>query len=160
LAVVSATSGSPFRFLRLQWNVCHPILNRFTRQTLPTIKRECFFTDILCRSEASRNLPLKAFFFRWVVSPTPNPKAGGPPLVGSPRLLSRYFRSYSPYLEAVFSKRNLKTRHNLVARIGAKRVACRILVVKRPLGRPRCRWVDNIKMNRMWWYRLDLFGSG
>jgi hypothetical protein len=38
-----------------------------------------------------------------------------------------------------------------VARMGEKRNACRILVGKpegkRPLGRPRRRWVDNIKMN-------------
>jgi hypothetical protein len=38
-----------------------------------------------------------------------------------------------------------------VARIGTKRNAFRILVGqperKRPLGRPRHRWVDNIKMN-------------
>jgi hypothetical protein len=37
-----------------------------------------------------------------------------------------------------------------VARIGAKRNACRTLVGKpegkKPLGRPRCRWVNNIKM--------------
>jgi hypothetical protein len=37
-----------------------------------------------------------------------------------------------------------------VPRMGEKRNAYRILVgkpqVKRPLGRPRCRWVDNIKM--------------
>jgi hypothetical protein len=37
-----------------------------------------------------------------------------------------------------------------VARMGEKRNACRILVGnlegKRPLGRPRRRWVDNIKM--------------
>jgi hypothetical protein len=36
-----------------------------------------------------------------------------------------------------------------IARIGEKRNAYRILVGKserrRPLGRPRCRWVDNIK---------------
>jgi hypothetical protein len=35
--------------------------------------------------------------------------------------------------------------------IGEKRDAYRILVAKseekRPLGRPRCRWVDNIKMD-------------
>jgi hypothetical protein len=38
-----------------------------------------------------------------------------------------------------------------VARIGEKRNAYRILVGKpegkKPVGRPRCRWVDNIKMN-------------
>jgi hypothetical protein len=35
--------------------------------------------------------------------------------------------------------------------LGEKRNACRILVGKpegnRPLGRPRCRWVDNIKID-------------
>jgi hypothetical protein len=38
-----------------------------------------------------------------------------------------------------------------VARMGEKRNACTILVGKpegkRPLGRPRRRWVDNIKMD-------------
>jgi hypothetical protein len=38
-----------------------------------------------------------------------------------------------------------------VARMGEKRNACRLLVSKskgkRPLGRPRRRWVDNIKMD-------------
>jgi hypothetical protein len=38
-----------------------------------------------------------------------------------------------------------------VARRGEKRNANRILVGKpegkRPLGRPRCRWVDNVKMD-------------
>jgi hypothetical protein len=38
-----------------------------------------------------------------------------------------------------------------VARMGEKRNECRILVGKpegrRPLGRPRRRWVDNIKMD-------------
>jgi hypothetical protein len=39
--------------------------------------------------------------------------------------------------------------------------ACRILVGKpegkRPMGRPRCRWVDNIKMDlrEMGWSGLD-----
>jgi hypothetical protein len=33
---------------------------------------------------------------------------------------------------------------------------------KRPLGRPRFRWVDNIKIDlkRMGWYGLDRSGSG
>jgi hypothetical protein len=48
------------------------------------------------------------------------------------------------------------------------RNACRIFVGKpegkRPLGRSRRMWVDNIKMNlkrdRMGWYGLDRSGSG
>jgi hypothetical protein len=43
-----------------------------------------------------------------------------------------------------------------VAQMGEKRNACRLLVGKpegkRLLGRPRCRWVDNIRMDlfRVW----------
>jgi hypothetical protein len=55
-----------------------------------------------------------------------------------------------------------------VARMGETRNAYRILMGKaegkRPLGRLRCRWVDNIKMDlreiRMGWYRLDRTGLG
>ena len=36
-------------------------------------------------------------FSRRGVSTSPNPQAGGPPLVGSPRLLIQYIRSYPPY---------------------------------------------------------------
>jgi hypothetical protein len=48
---------------------------------------------------------------------------------------------------------------------GEKWNAYRILVGKtegkRPLGRRRCRWVDNIKMDlRERWYELDQTGSG
>ena len=32
-----------------------------------------------------------------VASPSPNPQAGGPPLVGCPRLLIQFIRSYPPY---------------------------------------------------------------
>jgi hypothetical protein len=48
-----------------------------------------------------------------------------------------------------------------VARMGAKRKPYRILVgmpeEKRPRGRPRCRWVDNIKINlrEIIWDGLD-----
>jgi hypothetical protein len=39
-------------------------------------------------------------FLRWgVVSPTPNPQAGGSPPIGCPRLIIQYIRSYSPYPE-------------------------------------------------------------
>jgi hypothetical protein len=56
------------------------------------------------------------FLRRGVVSPTPNPKAGEPSLVGCPRLLNQYIRSYSPHLEAVSFIRNLRTRHAVVTR--------------------------------------------
>jgi hypothetical protein len=37
-------------------------------------------------------------FLCWgVVSASPNPQTGGPPLVGSPRLLIHYIRKYPPY---------------------------------------------------------------
>ena len=32
-----------------------------------------------------------------LLAPRPNPQAGGPPLVGSPRLLIQFIRSYPPY---------------------------------------------------------------
>jgi hypothetical protein len=61
------------------------------------------------------NFRNRLIFLRWgVVSPTPNPQAGGPPLVGCPRLLIQYIRSYPPYLEAVSSIRKLRTRHAVV----------------------------------------------
>jgi hypothetical protein len=59
----------------------------------------------------------------------------------------------------VKSRRMRWTGH--VAQMGANRNAYRILVGKtegkRPLGRPRRRWMDNIKMNlkEMGWYGLD-----
>jgi hypothetical protein len=51
-----------------------------------------------------------------------------------------------------------------VARMGEKRKAYRLLVGKpegkRPLGRPRCRWVDNIKMDfgEVGWGDVDWIG--
>jgi hypothetical protein len=57
------------------------------------------------------------------------------------------------------SRRMRRAGH--VARKGDKRNACRILVGKpegkRPLGRPRRRWVDNIKMDlrEIGWNGMD-----
>jgi hypothetical protein len=51
-----------------------------------------------------------------------------------------------------------------VARIGEKRNLYRFLVGKpqgrRPLGTPRCRWVDNIRMDlvEVGWGDVDWFG--
>jgi hypothetical protein len=38
----------PFQPLRGQRNLCHPVENRFTRQTLPTVNRKHLFMNILC----------------------------------------------------------------------------------------------------------------
>ena len=56
----------------------------------------------------------------------------------------------SPNIVRVIKSRRMRwARH--VARMGEERRAYRVLVGKtegkRPLGRPRCRWVDNIRMD-------------
>jgi hypothetical protein len=51
----------------------------------------------------------------WRVSPTPDPQAGGSPLVGCLRLLIHNIRSYPPQLD-VISIRNPRTRNALVRR--------------------------------------------
>jgi hypothetical protein len=48
LTLVSATSASPLQLLHHQRNICHPVVNRFTRQTLPTVNRKYFFMNVLC----------------------------------------------------------------------------------------------------------------
>jgi hypothetical protein len=47
-----------------------------------------------------------------------------------------------------------------VARMGEKRIEYRLLVGKRPLWRPRCRRVDNIKMDfgEVGWGDVDWIG--
>jgi hypothetical protein len=78
----------------------------------------------------------------------------------------------SPSMIRIIKSRRMRwTGH--VGRMGEKRNAYRILVgkpeVKRPLGRPRRRWVDNIKMNLrkiglvVWtgliWFRIGTSGG-
>jgi hypothetical protein len=61
----------------------------------------------------------------------------------------RDFYSSPSIIRMIESRRMRWVGH--IARIGAKRNAYRLLVGKpegrRPLGRPRCRWVDNIRMD-------------
>ena len=52
-----------------------------------------------------------------------------------------------------------------VAHMGKERGVYRVLLGKpegkRPMGRPRCRWVDNIRIGGgMWVYGLDWAGPG
>jgi len=56
----------------------------------------------------------------------------------------------SPNIVRVIKSRRMRWAGH-VARMGEEREVCRVLVGKpegrRPLGRPRCRWVDNIRMD-------------
>jgi len=65
------------------------------------------------KSEALCNI--SSNFLWWgVVSPSPNPQAGRPLLVGCLQLLIQYILSYTQYLEAVSSICNPKTHHAVV----------------------------------------------
>jgi hypothetical protein len=87
---------------------------------------------------------------------------GGKGLTARKELLNLYS---SPNIIKMMKSRKMRWAGH-VARIGETRNAYRILVGKpegkRPLGRPRRRWVDNIKMDlgEMGWYGLDRSGSG
>jgi hypothetical protein len=69
----------------------------------------------------------------------------------------------SPSIIRIIKSRRMRSTGH-VARMGEKRTACRLLVGKsegkRPLGRPRHRWVDNIRMELgvMGWGDLDWIG--
>jgi hypothetical protein len=52
----------------------------------------------------------------------------------------------SPSIIRIIKSRRMRWAGH-VARMGETRNAYRLLVGKRPLGRPRCRWVDNIRMD-------------
>jgi hypothetical protein len=56
----------------------------------------------------------------------------------------------SPSIIRIIKSRRIRWAGH-VARMGKRRTACRLLVGtpdgKRPLGRPRRRWVDNIRMD-------------
>jgi hypothetical protein len=62
-----------------------------------------------------------ASVWRGIVSLSPNPKSGTLPTVGCPQLLIQNICSYPVYLDAVFSSRNLRTRHTVVAGTSRKR---------------------------------------
>jgi hypothetical protein len=57
---------------------------------------------------------------------------------------------FSPNIIRIIKSRKMRLAGHL-ARMGEKRNAYRILMGKpegkRPLGRPRCRWVDNIRID-------------
>jgi hypothetical protein len=69
----------------------------------------------------------------------------------------------SPSIIRIIKSRRMRLA-GPVAQMREKRIAYRLLVGKtqgkRQLGRPRCRWVDNIKMDplQIGWGGVDLIG--
>jgi hypothetical protein len=69
----------------------------------------------------------------------------------------------SPCIIRIMKARRMRWAGH-VARMGEKRDAYRLLVGKpegrRPLGRPRCRWVDNIRMDfvEVGWCNVEWIG--
>ena len=51
-----------------------------------------------------------------VVSTSPNPQARGPPVVGCPRLLIKFIRSYPPYRRPFLYPQPKRTSHAVVTR--------------------------------------------
>jgi hypothetical protein len=92
-----------------------------------------------------------------VVSTSLNPQSGGPPPVGCTRLLIQFIRSYPPYRKPFLYPQSEDApcrgdRDGLgMWRVWVRRGVYRVLVRKpdrrRPLGRPRHRWVENIRMD-------------
>jgi hypothetical protein len=56
----------------------------------------------------------------------------------------------SPSIIRIIKSRSMRWV-GCVARMVEKMSTCRLLVEKRPPGRPRCRWVDNIRMDLGEW---------
>jgi hypothetical protein len=85
---------SLFRFLKLQDTSSGntPLWRTEWRSSLPP---DCFIS----RGSISSYEFFLTLKFSWegVVSTSPNPQAGGPPLVGCLRLLIQFIHSYSPY---------------------------------------------------------------
>jgi hypothetical protein len=71
---------------------------------------------IILAAVRTLNLTNIMFYGGGFLAPPPNPQAGGPPPVDCPLLFIQYIRSYPPYLEAVASIRNPRTRHAVVTR--------------------------------------------
>jgi hypothetical protein len=71
--------------------------------------------------------------------------------------------SSSPSIIRIIKSRRMRWSDH-VARMGAKRNAYRLLVGKpegkKPLGKPRCRWLDNIRLDlgEVGWGDVDWIG--
>jgi hypothetical protein len=66
-------------------------------QGIPRIYGTRKFITVLASATSPCEYYLTWVFTGRIVSTSPNPQAGGPPLVGCPRLLIQFIRSYHPY---------------------------------------------------------------
>jgi hypothetical protein len=80
------------------------------------------FVSLGCLSHESAKVQGLTFLNKFIfygedlLASRPTPKLQDTDLVDCPRLLIKYIHNYPPYMEAVFSIRNLRTRHAHVTR--------------------------------------------
>jgi hypothetical protein len=129
---------------------------------LPVVLYGCETWSLTLRGEHR----LKVFenrVLRRIFGPTMDEVTGGRRTLHIEELRDLYS---SPSTISIIKSRRMRWAVH-VARMGAKRNVYKLLVGKpegkRPLGRPRCGLVDNIKMDlgdRLGWCGLDWSGSG
>ena len=95
LPQIDPIHARPSRFSKIHFNIIHVFKSHIRFPLLCLYRRITLIPRLFW-------MWCNMIFLRWgVVSASPNTQAEGPPLVGCPRLLIQYIRSYAPYLEAV-----------------------------------------------------------
>jgi hypothetical protein len=151
---------------------CANIVNVSKQRLLKPIEiclgKDCGFfgceTWSLTLREENRLRVFESRVLRRIFGPKRDLETGGWRKLHNEELHNLY--SSPSIIRVVKSRRMRWARH--VARMGEKRSACRILVRKaegkKPCGRPRRRWVDNIKMDLreigfgLMWLRIGTSG--
>jgi hypothetical protein len=109
---------------------------------LPVILYGCETWSVTLREE-QRLRVFESKMLRRIFGPKRDEVTGGWRKLHNKELCDLYS---SPSIIRIFKPRRMRWAGH-VARMGEKRNAYRLLEEKRPLGRPRRRWVDYIKMD-------------